>query len=55
MFHDEDLRADRQPEFTQIDIELSFTDEAEVMKLTEGMVQTLFKQHLDVELGDFLR
>ena len=52
-FRDEDLRADRQPEFTQIDIELSFTDEAEVMTLTEGMVQTLFKQHLDVELGDF--
>jgi aspartyl-tRNA synthetase len=52
-FRDEDLRADRQPEFTQIDIELSFTDESEVMRLTEGMVQTLFKQHLNVELGDF--
>ena len=52
-FRDEDLRADRQPEFTQIDLELSFTDETEVMQLTEGMVQTLFKQHLDVELGDF--
>ena len=52
-FRDEDLRADRQPEFTQIDIELSFTDESEVMRLTEGMVQTLFKQHLNVDLGDF--
>jgi aspartyl-tRNA synthetase len=52
-FRDEDLRADRQPEFTQIDIELSFTDEAQVMKLTEGMVQALFKQHLDVELSEF--
>jgi aspartyl-tRNA synthetase len=52
-FRDEDLRADRQPEFTQIDLELSFTDETEVMKLTEGMVQTLFKQHLGVELGEF--
>jgi aspartyl-tRNA synthetase len=52
-FRDEDLRADRQPEFTQIDIELSFTDESEVMRLTERMVQTLFKQHLSVDLGDF--
>ena len=54
-FRDEDLRADRQPEFTQIDIELSFTDESEVMNLTEGMVKQLFDQHLDVDLGEFPR
>ena len=54
-FRDEDLRADRQPEFTQIDIELSFTDELEVMSLTEGMVKELFTQHLNVDLGVFPR
>ncbi len=54
-FRDEDLRADRQPEFTQIDIELSFTDESEVMNLTEGMVKQLFDQHLDIDLGEFPR
>jgi aspartyl-tRNA synthetase len=54
-FRDEDLRADRQPEFTQIDIELSFTDESEVMSLTEGMVKELFGQHLNVDLGAFPR
>ena len=54
-FRDEDLRADRQPEFTQIDIELSFTDESEVMSLTEGMVKELFVQHLNVDLGAFPR
>ncbi|MEH6564770.1 MAG: aspartate--tRNA ligase [Halopseudomonas sp.] len=52
-FRDEDLRADRQPEFTQIDIETSFLDEADIMGLTEGMIRQLFKQVLDVDLGEF--
>lgn len=52
-FRDEDLRADRQPEFTQIDIETSFLDEPEIMALTEGLVRSLFDQHLGVDLGDF--
>ncbi|TVP87856.1 MAG: aspartate--tRNA ligase, partial [Pseudomonadaceae bacterium] len=54
-FRDEDLRADRQPEFTQIDIETSFMDEQDIMGLTEGMIRQLFKEVLDVELGDFPR
>jgi aspartyl-tRNA synthetase len=49
-FRDEDLRADRQPEFTQIDIETSFLDEAGVMDVAERMVRTLFRDLLDVEL-----
>lgn len=52
-FRDEDLRADRQPEFTQIDIETSFLDEQAIMALTEGMVQALFKEQLNVDLGPF--
>ena len=48
-FRDEDLRADRQPEFTQIDIETSFLDEAEIMHLTETMIRNLFKEVLNVE------
>ncbi len=52
-FRDEDLRADRQPEFTQIDIETSFMDEADIMSITETMVQQLFKDVLDVEFAEF--
>jgi len=54
-FRDEDLRADRQPEFTQVDVELSFTTEEEIMAINEEMVHTLFKQVLDVDLGQFPR
>src|SRR5690554_3782962 len=52
-FRDEDLRADRQPEFTQIDIETSFMDEADIMSITETMVRQLFKDVLDVEFTEF--
>jgi len=50
-FRDEDLRADRQPEFTQIDIEMSFVGEADIMHITEGMMAKLFKDVLDVKLS----
>jgi aspartyl-tRNA synthetase len=49
-FRDEDLRADRQPEFTQLDIETSFLDQAQIQDIMEGLVHALFKQVLDVEL-----
>ena len=49
-FRDEDLRADRQPEFTQLDIETSFLDQAQIQELMEGLVRHLFKQVLGVEL-----
>lgn len=52
-FRDEDLRADRQPEFTQIDIEASFVDEAQIMQISETMVSELFANVLDVDLGEF--
>jgi len=54
-FRDEDLRADRQPEFTQIDIEASFIDENEIMSLTETMIKKLFSELMDVELPEFPR
>ena len=49
-FRDEDLRADRQPEFTQLDVETSFLDQAEIQHLMEGLIHHLFKQVLGVEL-----
>jgi aspartyl-tRNA synthetase len=54
-FRDEDLRADRQPEFTQIDLEASFMDEDAIMDVTEEMVAGLFKKLLDVDLGKLPR
>jgi aspartyl-tRNA synthetase len=51
-FRDEDLRADRQPEFTQLDIETSFLDQNAIQTLMEGLVRHLFKQVLNVELPD---
>lgn len=51
-FRDEDLRADRQPEFTQLDIETSFLDESEIMGLMEGMVRRLFNEVINVKLPE---
>ena len=52
-FRDEDLRADRQPEFTQIDIETSFMGEEEIRDIFEGMIKTIFKNTIKVDLGEF--
>lgn len=52
-FRDEDLRADRQPEFTQIDIETTFLDAKGVMEVTERLIRELFNKMLNVELGEF--
>ncbi|MGH8274587.1 MAG: aspartate--tRNA ligase [Gammaproteobacteria bacterium] len=54
-FRDEDLRADRQPEFTQLDVETSFLDEDAITNLMERMLRELFKSELDVDLGEFPR
>ncbi len=52
-FRDEDLRADRQPEFTQIDIETSFLEEEEIRAMFQGMITTVFKNAIQVDLGEF--
>ena len=49
-FRDEDLRADRQPEFTQIDLEMSFVDVDDILEMTEGFVQYLFKKVLNLDV-----
>ncbi len=52
-FRDEDLRADRQPEFTQIDIETSFLTEQDIRDMFQGMITTVFKNTIGVDLGEF--
>ena len=50
-FRDEDLRADRQPEFTQIDMEMSFVDEEDIMNITEGLIKKIFKDVKNIDLN----
>ncbi len=54
-FRDEDLRADRQPEFSQIDIEMSFVDEDDILEINEGMLRTIWKKTLNVEVPEIPR
>lgn len=54
-FRDEDLRADRQPEFSQLDIEMSFVEENHIMDMMETMIRAVFSEHKGVELGEFPR
>jgi len=54
-FRDEDLRADRQPEFTQVDVECSFMEEAQLMDMMESLAASMFKELMGIDLGEFPR